>query len=133
MKGEVEDGKQDGLLLSYYESGALKSESYWEAGLQNGKSTVYHPNGQKRIEVNMKNDEYDGIFKGYSEEGRLIYTANYCKGKLCGDEILYYYETGKLAQLNRYDETGSQFYGERYDTTGTREMAYYLPDLLDKK
>lgn len=119
--------------MKYDSIGNLQIKSHWVNGVESGKAFLFYPSGKVEQETTLKNGDSHGQVKGYAENGKLDYIATYCEGKLCGDEIKYYYGTGIKAELNRYDKTGNQFYAERYDTTGTREVAYYLPDLLGRK
>ena len=45
---------QDGIVIDYYESGAIKSEGYYEDGIQQGEEIQYYENGEYYIIKNYE-------------------------------------------------------------------------------
>ena len=63
------NGKIEGLVKFYYESGALESEANYKNGKQEGLEKWYYESGALKLEVNYKNDKEEGLEKVYYESG----------------------------------------------------------------
>jgi antitoxin component YwqK of YwqJK toxin-antitoxin module len=89
--------------VQWYENGKISSESEWKEGLLidavgwnlsgekgwevvggNGLLTLWHENGQKRLEGNMKNSKKEGLWIGWYEKGQKKKEENFKDGKLDG-------------------------------------------------
>lgn len=68
-------------LKRYYESGDLEEISTKINDKHDGEVTVYHENGNKKIEGIAKNGYYNGKFKFYNKSGKLEKTVNYDLGE----------------------------------------------------
>jgi hypothetical protein len=66
-----QDGKREGLWISYYDTGVKWSESYYDDGIRNGHSLSFFPNGGIRYVGEYKNDIKIGVWKFYDETGEL--------------------------------------------------------------
>ena len=108
------DGKLDGPLKSYYESGKLQlevnydmgkviglrkeynsqgilvDESNWKNGIENGPAKLYHDNGNLKQEEDRKKGELDGLVKVYDETGALRSDQIYVNGEETGRHRIYY-------------------------------------------
>lgn len=65
---------------TYYEDGALKSETPYKNGYKEGISKSYYENGVLSYEVLYRNGRKVGVAKGYYEDGKLLTTTPYLNG-----------------------------------------------------
>jgi antitoxin component YwqK of YwqJK toxin-antitoxin module len=68
-------------LKRYYESGDLEEISTKINDKHDGAVTVYHENGNKKIEGIARNGYYNGKFKFYNKSGKLEKTVTYDLGE----------------------------------------------------
>lgn len=121
---------RNGDKVSYYASGAVKSEYRVVDGKLNGKETSYHENGKLQRTGTWWNDKEKGLFQFYDKDGVLESDETYMDGKLDGPAHEYYpngkvklsenYIYGKRSgDLQRFDENGNMtsttpyLYGKR--------------------
>jgi hypothetical protein len=78
-KGNCYRQKKDGEWQSFYESGKLWSDEFFNGGLQDGKVTVYYESGQKMYEGQFKMGNPYGIWNYWNQKGELTRTTNYNK------------------------------------------------------
>jgi len=64
----------------FYDSGELKSETYWKDGKQEGLKTYSYESGKKKYELPWKNGKQEGIRKEWDEEGKLTFQGNFVNG-----------------------------------------------------
>lgn len=65
-----ENGERQGTWYSYYESGIKWSQSEYKAGLKEGATAVYYPNGNIRYKGQYKNDQKIGHWEFFDENGQ---------------------------------------------------------------
>jgi len=93
-----------------------------EPAVRAGLLTWYHPNGNKAAQVHYRNDEADGIYVAWYEDGRVSQRGEYALGQRVGPwisvhrngqkrskgtytagkptgEWRYYYDTGQLSAI----------------------------------
>ena len=93
-----------------------------EPPLRSGLLTWYHPNGSKAAQVHYRNDEADGVYVAWYEDGRVSQRGEYAEGQRIGTwisvhrngqkrskgtyaggkptgEWRYYYDTGQLSAI----------------------------------
>lgn len=63
-------------------------------GPYTGKAVEEHPNGKKKLEVQIKDGKFQGKIKEWAQNGTKVYEAEYDQGKQHGKE-LQWYATGK--------------------------------------
>ena len=82
-KVEAEINYNDNIanLKRYYESGDLEELSTKINDKHDGAVTVYHENGNKKIEGIASNGYYNGKFKFYNKSGKLEKTVTYDLGE----------------------------------------------------
>lgn len=92
--GEANDGKWDGEVLQYLETGELRKRTLYRAGLRHGLETVYRADGTVEQEIRYRDDLPCGAAVFYYpggarqreiffEEGRILSSAEYTPdGKL---------------------------------------------------
>lgn len=78
-KGNCHNGMKYGEWQSFYQSGKLWSDEFFDGGLQDGKVQVFYENGQKMYEGQFKKGNPYGIWNYWNQQGVLTKTANYNK------------------------------------------------------
>jgi antitoxin component YwqK of YwqJK toxin-antitoxin module len=68
-KGVFSEDKRNGKWIFYYPNGAVKSESTYVDGKQNGISKSYNKNGKVTAEIPYKDDKVNGTRILYTDEG----------------------------------------------------------------
>lgn len=81
VEAEVTYSNNIANLKRYYESGNLEEISTKISDKHNGKVTVYHENGNKKIEGIVSDGYYHGKFKFFNKSGILEKTVNYDLGE----------------------------------------------------
>ena len=80
-----EDGKNEGVWTSWYESGQKMSDMQWDGiGIASGFETEYHKNGQKSYEGHVKDGEREGPWTWWYENGQKKMEGHYKDGWLEG-------------------------------------------------
>jgi len=70
---------KDGPYVKNDEEGHLMEKGVFKNGQQEGKRSVFFPNGKVRIEEMYIKGEYDGPFKEYFDNGKLMQEGQYVK------------------------------------------------------
>jgi uncharacterized protein len=76
------NGAEDGKRMIYYPDGTLWKEDHLLLGNFHGCNKVFYPNGKLKSEEWYYNDEEQGTFKYYNEQGQLTQTKIYSYGIL---------------------------------------------------
>lgn len=71
FSGTVKGTNKNGFLI----------KAIYEQGKREGISITYHENGQLSLKANYKNDQPNGLWEWYDKNGRLTYKASYKEGK----------------------------------------------------
>jgi len=87
-KIKVLNEKRSGSCEIYYKSGTLKSISNYADNMMNGDGLGYHKNGILSYKGFAINNNIDGDFNYYNEKGKLIKTEKYSHGQFL-DSIVY--------------------------------------------
>ena len=128
------NGKEDGLLKSYYPSGKLNSEMPYKNGKEEGQQKDYYESGKIKTISTYKNNMLNGTQKWYYENSQLKAEYNF-KDDIGIDTVKAYYENGKIfAEVSfvggnlkggkKYDKDGN----EKKVTSLIREMDQFLLD-----
>jgi hypothetical protein len=80
--GHYKEGKDDGLSIGWYESGAKNFEAHYGAGKPEGVMTQWHENGQKAKEVHFRGGKREGLVTTWDEDGIIL------KQELYEDDML---------------------------------------------
>jgi antitoxin component YwqK of YwqJK toxin-antitoxin module len=72
VKGMLEDGKREGLWVSFYENGVRWSEENYLDGKREGRAINFYPNGIMRYRGQFIDDKKAGLWQFYDEEGKLV-------------------------------------------------------------
>ena len=82
------DGVNDGLFATWYESEQKRSEGYWEDGKKIGKWSSWHSNGQVESDGFYIDDRKDGLWVSYDETGTKVSEDVYAAGELINNTSL---------------------------------------------
>jgi len=94
--GNYENSKKEGIWLSFYSNGILKSSITYVANKQNGYVVLYYETGIISEEGLWKENRWVGEYKFYYTNGNSAYVWNFdSEGKRTGKQQ-YFYESGKL-------------------------------------
>ncbi len=78
---QIIDGKLNGILKRYYESGKLKAEEIYNDGKKNGTTKYYFENGKISQVEDWIDGEINGRIKTYLEDGSLYQESTWSNGK----------------------------------------------------
>ena len=76
-----EAGLLEGLSEGWFENGQKESERYYEAGEKEGVHKGWWPNGNARFEYAFSEGNYHGLFKEWYESGERLHVFEYNRGK----------------------------------------------------
>ncbi|MFP8489491.1 toxin-antitoxin system YwqK family antitoxin [Gracilimonas sp. Q87] len=117
---EYKNGVKDGELIKYFplsETPQLKGS--FNDGSKNGLWSIFYPNGDIKIEINLTDDIYDGFYKRYYENGNVKLEGQFKKGDFFNvwteykpDGTLWKQRTydSEKYKLEEFDEDGNVIY-----------------------
>ena len=111
------DTLKDGVVKTYFRSGELQSESYYEMGVLEGDKTAYFKTGQVKERMALHNGKINGRYYAYFDDGQLKSDMSIVKGVKVG-KALTYYETGLLQYYVFSNTLGDVVYIREYDGNG---------------
>ncbi|WP_426429958.1 hypothetical protein ACPX19_10500 [Winogradskyella sp. HB-48] len=88
----VKDGKFEGDYKGYYKNGNLRIEGIYKNDQKQGVWKEYDENGNKLYVYNINNGELDGESKEYQPDGKIKKTKVFKKGILQGETIDFFYD-----------------------------------------
>ena len=109
------DNKKQGLDISWYHSGCVKQEIYYNNGQLDGPVTFYSKNCAKEFIENYKNGVKEGLELSYHSNGRIKAEGYYKKGNLDGVYKVYT-KTGKFDFESRTTTDPVEFEADVEDT-----------------
>lgn len=91
LKSEVvfKNNRKQGLEISWYPSGCVRQELYYNNGQLDGPVTYYSRNCKKELTENFKNGVKEGLEIAYHGNGRIKSEGNFKKGNLDGVYKVY--------------------------------------------
>lgn len=81
-KGNVVNGKREGVWTSYHLNGNKQSENEYKKGVLNGKTVTIFESGQIMYIGYYLEGEYDGQWFFYTKDGELSKEIIYSKGEI---------------------------------------------------
>lgn len=88
-KGTYRDNKPVGQHKYYYRSGQIAHiKSFNQSGKKEGSAVSYHENGNIKALGTFKEDEIDGPFYGFNEQGELKHLGFFDNGKDITNEVI---------------------------------------------
>ena len=119
---EIDQAYQDGTLSGpskLYKKGILLLETNYVAGLQDGETKIYFPNGKDvNCVIAMKEGKKHGEMKVFTPTGTLIKKSMYQMDLLQGDSYSYYPDTGAMAACEKYQDDKLQGDSVKYYPNG---------------
>lgn len=95
-EGTYKDDRKNGKWIIYYKDGVTpKVIGEFENNRPNGIFQKFHPNGKLKVEGTIKNQRYIDTLKRFSEDGNLIYQAQYNEAGQESGEVKYFYDNGE--------------------------------------
>jgi antitoxin component YwqK of YwqJK toxin-antitoxin module len=118
LQGALKDGAAIGKWIENYEDGKLQCVKIYNSpglglgfGMNDGQVIEYYEDGKTiKSEKNYKNQEYDGDYKIYDENGTLTLEGKYVNGVLKLSEVfqrIYDEKQEKQKQLKREEEAAT--------------------------
>lgn len=97
-EGEFREGKPVGLMLRYYDSGALRARMTFDPDGERSYAEMFYKNGKKAAEGRYIKQDKDSVWTYYSQhEENIRMREAYISGKL--DGISYrYYPSGQVSE-----------------------------------
>ncbi len=91
LKNEVvyKNGKKQGIEISWYVSGCVKQETFFNKGIIDGPITYYNKQCKKELIENYRNGVKEGIEISYYNNGHIRAEGTYKKGNLDGVYKVY--------------------------------------------
>ncbi len=125
--------KENGKLIAYFQNGSKAADISFNNGERNGKMILYFANGNKRQEKNYKDDQIEGVFREWNQQGVLISEIEYSKGDNSGYRKVFY-ANGKLEVEEHY--VNDELHGQSvyYDKNGKKFkiMNYHFGEILNE-
>lgn len=90
------ENNNDSSFVQYSEDGKIIKSISIVNGLLEGKSILYFPNGNVKLDIDFKNDCVDGQLTRFHENGKIDVVKLYQKGILISSDRYIYSRTGKL-------------------------------------
>ncbi len=82
-------GKKQGLEITWYQSGCVKQETFYNNGIIDGPITYYNKFCKKELIENYKNGIKEGLEINYYNNGHIKSEGNFKKGNLDGVYKVY--------------------------------------------
>ena len=92
----LDDGTKVGLWTQWHKNGQRQIEVEMKNGKAEGRMTLWHENGQKQTEGEMKNDKHEGPWPIWLENGDKMGEGEYKNGKKEGLWTVWF-ENGQKA------------------------------------
>src|SRR5690606_18796086 len=89
-KGQFKDDKPVGTFTYYYPSTTVKAAIKHEEKTGRSTAVMYHENTLVMAKGIFRNQEKDSVWEYYGPSGRLSTKETYTKGKLNGNQTVYY-------------------------------------------
>lgn len=80
-EANYKNGKRDGISKWFFDDGSISIQYTYKNGILDGPALTYWRNGKLQSEGNYSDNLEQGEWKEYNEEGELIKTTRYEKGK----------------------------------------------------
>jgi len=121
-KAEPDVEEEQGLSTYWHENGQKKSVKTFKDGKKDGLSTYWHENGQKLYEEIYKDGKLDGLHTFWVENGKKKKEVTYKDGKKDGLSTLWY-KNGQKSQEETY-KYGEKISRKCFDFDGNEKDCY---------
>ncbi len=121
-RADFKDGKLDGKVTTWHETGEKSSVVNYKQGVRVGTETHWYPTGVKKLEVNYDAEgKATGICKEYHDNEQISSEGKYEEGREVGLHK-WYFKDGKLDQTVVYDRGLAHGKVMHYYQDGTTKM-----------
>ena len=110
-KGNIKDGKLDGLQQTFFRNGRPATQENFTAGVLDGHAISFYKSGKVKQEQFYANGVKNGIWKSFHENGNVSTISTYDNNLLSGDYIEYNLD-GSLFKKIEYKDGIAQFSDE---------------------
>ena len=109
------EGRKNGLETYWYKNDTIATERYYSNGLKTKKHSAFWEDGTSKFVYHFSNNgTYHGNVKEWYQTGNIFRDFNYINGKEIGSQKLWY-ETGKIKA--NYEVVN----GERFGLIGLKK------------
>jgi len=133
LKESYVKGKRQGPSTSYYPTGSIAVEQFFNEDLENGEFVQYYANGKKEAEGMQLSGNYNGDYIYYYNSGKKMYKGEFILGKRNGIWV-FYNEDGSISSIIHY-KNGTTVKEEpingefiRYFESGLPKSIYHYKD-----
>lgn len=95
------EGKLDGEVIEYSESGAKKMSSFYKDGKRDGVASCYTPEGQVTMTAEFKDGKQHGAMVYYFSNGNVSKRMQFATDLQEGEEVAFF-ENGQKASIAHY-------------------------------
>ena len=144
-EGDYKDNMKQGVWISYFPSGAVKSKITFKDNRPEGYAVTYFENGNVQEEGNWSNNRWTGPYKLRYENGTIQHEFTYNDNGKRSGENKYYWPNGKVmidencvdgkqtGTTTEYNDDGSVkaievFNNGVIDTTKTQRFEQKVPE-----
>jgi len=121
--GLYQDGRKQGLWLTYYSDGSLADSTVYVNGAPVGVSLSWHRNGYMRDSANFGPDG-SGVRVAWFDNGNPSYAGRFTAGFKKIGKWNYFHKTGGVSETETYDTHG-QLLDKLPDTSNTDAKAAF--------
>jgi len=131
-EGTFQEGKPVGLMVRYYESGAVQARMMFDPGGECSRAKLFYKNGKQAAEGLYVQKAKDSVWIYYSEfDGTVRIRETYSAGKLHGKTIRYY-PSGDVSEEVTWDQDSREGPWNQYFEDGTvRLKGHYSNNMLN--
>lgn len=119
QRGSFEQGKLEGISLTYYANGTVGEKATYHHGVKNGEFIKYDDQGQLQQKSHYTNDQLDGQSHHYFADGTLQQSGQWAHGKAVGEHQTFY-RSNQLQKVENYSrkQPGFLLSSKTYNSKG---------------
>lgn len=124
-----ENGKKNGIAVSYYSNGRIRLEISYKDGVKNGTEVMFSVDGTPQYQRNYKNDILNGQEILYYPNGKPQKRSDYVQGLLNG-KVQYFDQDGNLIKSETYQNNVKNGAEEIVENGRLKEENFYVDGKL---
>ena len=119
-KDSFQNSVKNGPFETYYETGQLKSKSFFIDGVKDGVTKTYHSNGQLKSKSFFKYGNKVGLWEIYREDGELVERKSFKDGvpEIERQTVILKYPNGQFQRKESYKSGVKDGLWESYHKNG---------------
>ncbi len=120
------NGEPDGRSMLWHDNGQKESEATFKDGEQDGLETEWYENGQKKSEETWKDGKADGPATMWHENGQKAFEATFKDGKMDGPATGWHENGQKAAEgiLKDAEFVSGKYWNSKGEEVETQEEAF---------